>query len=244
MQGTVLMVLRKQATADTAFLDEVVPEVEAEVERQLASMRDLDDRDAPNFSDADYQLAAYAAALRVLTSYRAIEDVDVSYELARERQRGEANPLARIIADAVRTASNFLVPVGLPAHVWRGLAAEEKLYLKGLEVETHGDFRAGVYQEFARGFRRSRLPSPAAHRQGQPDPPEDRLRARARRPGRPGHRPPRPLRRLANRGDRRRNRQPHVAAHRTRRLLAAARGPHRHPPLSRRSRRRPLACGC
>ena len=152
VQGTVLMVLRKQTAADTAFLDEVVPEVETEVERQLASMHDLDDRDAPNFSDADYQLAAYAAALRVLTNYRAIEDVDVSYELSRQRRRGEANPLARIIEDAVRTASNFLVPIGLPAHVWRGLAPEEKLYLKGLEVESHGDFRAGVYQEFARGF--------------------------------------------------------------------------------------------
>ena len=152
VQGTVLMVLRKQTTDDTAFLDEVVPEVEAEVERQLASMRDLDDRDAPNFSDADYQLGAYAAALRVLTNYRAIEDVDVSYELSRERRRGEANPLARIIEDAVRTASNFLVPAGLPAHVWLRLAPEEKLYFKGLEVESHGDYRAGVYQEFARGF--------------------------------------------------------------------------------------------
>ena len=78
VQGTVLMVLRKQTTGDTAFLDEVVPEVEAEVKRQLALMHDLDDRDAPNFSDADYQLAAYAAALRVLTNYRAIEDVDVA----------------------------------------------------------------------------------------------------------------------------------------------------------------------
>ena len=153
VQGTVLMVLRKQSTADTAFLDEVVPEVETEVERQLASMRDLDDRDAPNFSDADYQLAAYAAALRVLTTYRSIEDVDVSYELSRERGRGEANPLARIIEDAVRTASSFLVPAGLPPHdVWLRLAPEEKLYLKGLEVESHGDYRAGVYQEFARGF--------------------------------------------------------------------------------------------
>lgn len=152
VQGTVLMVLRKQTADDTAFLDEVVPEVEAEVERQLASMRDLDDRDAPNFSDADYQLAAYAATLRVLTNYRAIEDLDVSYELSRERRRGEANPLAKIIEDAVRTASDFLVPAGLPPHVWRGLVPEEKLYLKGLEVETHGDFRAGVYQEFARGF--------------------------------------------------------------------------------------------
>ena len=152
VQGTVLMVLRKQTGGGTAFLHEVVPEVEVEVERQLASMHDLDDRDAPNFSDADYQLAAYAAALRVLTGYRAIEEVDAAYELARERRRGEANPLAGIIEDAVRTASNFLVPAGLPAHVWRTLAPEEKFYLKGLEVEAHGDFRAGVYQEFARGL--------------------------------------------------------------------------------------------
>ena len=152
VQGTVLMVLRKQTSEATAFLDEVVPEVEAEVERQLASMTALDDRDDPNFTDADYQLAAYAAALRVLTGYRAIDDVDVARELARERRRGEPNPIERIIADAVRTASNYLVPAGLPAHVWRGLTPTEKLYLKGLDVERHGDFRAGVYQEFARGF--------------------------------------------------------------------------------------------
>ena len=152
VQGTVLMVLRKQTSEATAFLDEVVPEVEAEVERQLASMTALDDHDDPNFTDADYQLAAYAAALRVLTGYRAIDDVDVARELARERRRGEPNPIERIIADAVRTASNYLVPTGLPAHVWRSLTPTEKLYLKGLDVERHGDFRAGVYQEFARGF--------------------------------------------------------------------------------------------
>ena len=146
------MVLRKQSSGETAFLDEVVPEVEAEVERQLASMTALDDRDDPNFSDADYQLAAYAAALRVLTTYRAIDDVDVARELARERRRGEPNPIEGIIADAVRTASNYLVPDGLPAHIWRGLTPTERLYLKGLDVERHGDYRAGVYQEFARGF--------------------------------------------------------------------------------------------
>ena len=152
VQGTVLMVLRKQTSEDTAFLDELVPEVEAEVERQLESMLALDDRDDPNFSDADYQLAAYAAALRVLTNYRAIGDVDVAHELSRERKRGEPNPIEKIIADAVRTASNHLVPNGLPGHIWRALAPTEKLYLKGLDVERHGDFRAGVYQEFARGL--------------------------------------------------------------------------------------------
>ena len=152
VQGTVLMVLRKQTSEDTAFLDELVPEVEAEVERQLESMLALDDRDDPNFSDADYQLAAYAAALRVLTNYRAIGDVDVAHELSRQRRRGEQNPIEKIIADAVRTASNHLVPNGLPGHIWRALGPTEKLYLKGLDVERHGDFRAGVYQEFARGF--------------------------------------------------------------------------------------------
>ena len=152
VQGTVLMVLRKQTSGETAFLDEVVPEVEEEVERQLRSMLELDDRDDPNFSDADLQLAAYAAALRVLTKYGTIEDVDIARELARDRRRGEPNPIERIIAQAVRTASNYLVPAGLPDYLWRRLAPVEKLYLKGLDVERHGDFRAGVYQEFARGF--------------------------------------------------------------------------------------------
>ena len=152
VQGTVLMVLRKQTSDETVFLYEVAPEVETEIERQLDSMLQLDDGDDRNFSDADYQLAAYAAALRVLTKYGSIEDIDVAYELARERGAGEANPIEALIADAVRTASNFLVPAGLPDHLWRRLGPEEKLYLKGLEVEGHGEFRSGVYQEFARGF--------------------------------------------------------------------------------------------
>ena len=152
VQGTVLMVLRKQTSQETAFSDEVVPEVEADVERQLNSMFQIDDLDDPNFSDADYQLAAYAAALRVLTKYAAIEDIDIASQLARERRASVANPIEAIIEDAVRTASNFLVPKGLPDHLWRRIGPEEKLYLKGLEVESHGDYRAGVYQEFARGF--------------------------------------------------------------------------------------------
>ena len=152
VQGTVLMVLRKQASAETAFLDELVPEVESEVERQLDSMLQLDDREAPNFSDADYQLAAYAAALRVLTRYGSIEDIDIAWQLSRERRAAEVNPIERIIEDAVKTASNFLVPRGLPDHLWRRLVPEEKLYLKGIEVESRGEFRSGVYQEFARGF--------------------------------------------------------------------------------------------
>ncbi|MDP3106092.1 MAG: hypothetical protein Q8M95_15980, partial [Candidatus Methanoperedens sp.] len=29
---------------------------------------------------------------------------------------------------------------------------EEKFYIKGLEIESHGEYRSGAYQELARGF--------------------------------------------------------------------------------------------
>ncbi len=101
-----------------------------------------------NFSNADLHLAAYAAAVRVLAKYGAIEGMDI----AGERRRDEPHSIGRIIAQAVRTASNYLVPAGLPDHLWHRPTQVEKLYLKGLDVERHSDFRAGVYQEFARGF--------------------------------------------------------------------------------------------
>lgn len=40
-------------------------------------MRALDDKDLPNFGDADYQLAAYAAALQVRTKYKSLDGRDV-----------------------------------------------------------------------------------------------------------------------------------------------------------------------
>jgi len=69
-----------------------------------------------------------------------------------QAERVAESPIERIIEDAVRTASNFLVPNGIDAQLWKRLTPEEKLYLKCLEVESHGDYRSGVFMEFARGF--------------------------------------------------------------------------------------------
>ncbi|NLE26845.1 MAG: DUF1156 domain-containing protein, partial [Clostridiaceae bacterium] len=102
VQGTVLLVLRKQTSEETAFLDELAPEVEDEVKHQLDAMLALDNKDDPNFSDTDYQLAAYAAALRVLTKYKQIEDIDIMRELYRPRGAGEKNPLEGVIENAVK----------------------------------------------------------------------------------------------------------------------------------------------
>jgi putative DNA methylase len=151
VQGTVLLVLRKQKSQDSAFLDEVYPQVEVEVRRQLDSMLNLDDTRDPNFSDTDYQLAAYAAAMRILTSKK-IEDIDVSYELTRVRARGEVSPLEEVINNAVVIACDHLVPRGMDRYLWKSLSTLERFYLKGLEIESHGECRIGVYQELARGF--------------------------------------------------------------------------------------------
>ena len=152
VQGTVLLILRKQTSEETAFLDELAPEVEDEVKRQLDAMLALDDQDDPNFADTDYQLAAYAAALRVLTKYRKIEDIDIMRELYRPREAGEKNPLEGVIENAVRIACDHLVPKNIDGWIWSQLGPEERFYLKGLEMESHGEYRIGAYQELARGF--------------------------------------------------------------------------------------------
>ena len=113
--------------------------------------RALDDAKDPNFGDTDYQLAAYAAALRVLTSRR-IEEIDVAYELTKTRTKGERSPVEELIERAVKIACDHLVPRGVDTHLWKSLSALERFYLKGLELESHGEHRVGVYQELARGF--------------------------------------------------------------------------------------------
>jgi hypothetical protein len=152
VQGTVLLVLRKRNENLRGDRSDIYPDVQAEVQRQLKTMLQIDDKEDPNFGDSDYQLAAYAAALRVVTAYSAIEDIDVERELRRVRRAGESSPLTDMIRSAVRIASDFLVPDSLDSFIWKRLLPEERFYIKGVEIEAHGEYRDGVYQEFARGF--------------------------------------------------------------------------------------------
>lgn len=152
VKGTVLLVLRKQTSEETAFLDELYPEIELEVKRQIDSMRELDDKEDPNFSDTDYLLAAYAASLKVLTSYKQIEDIDVNYELSKARVSGEESPVEKIINEAVKIAYDYLTPSGFDSYLWKMLTSEERFYIKGLDLEKDGIYQIGAYQELARGF--------------------------------------------------------------------------------------------
>jgi adenine-specific DNA methylase len=152
VKGTVLLVLRKHLSDSTAFLDELYPEIEFEVKRQIDSMRNLDDKEEPNFNDADYILAAYAAALRVLTSYRKIEDIDIQYELSKKGQKGYVSPIENIIQEAIKVAYDYLTPTGFEGFTWKTLTQEERFYIKGLDLEKNGVNQLSAYQEIAKGF--------------------------------------------------------------------------------------------
>ena len=152
VKGTVLLVLRKQTSVHTAYLYELYPEIEEEVSRQIEVMQKIDDKDEPNFSDPDYLLAAYAASLKVLTSYKKLEDIDVQYELSRSRKSGEESPVAGIIRNAVKIAYDMLIPAGFDKLTWKSLSREERFYIKGLDMERTGNYQVSALQELARGF--------------------------------------------------------------------------------------------
>lgn len=125
--------------------------MEDEVKRQIASMQALDEDGEPNFNDADYQLAAYAAALKVLTQYGNLDGRDVEHEVFAVRRKGDKSDFQAVIERALVIACDTLIPRGLDA-TWRNLTLAERYYLRALDIESRGERRQGMYEELARGF--------------------------------------------------------------------------------------------
>lgn len=159
VQGTVLLVLRKRLLEETAYRDELVQEVKAEVERQIDTLVGLNQTTKGNgrtenlFEDADLQMAGYAAALRVLTGYTKIDGQDMTAEALRPHSRGEKGLVGEIIDFAVQVANEHLVPEGVTPIIWEGLTGSERFYLKMMELETIGLMKLDNYQNFAKAFR-------------------------------------------------------------------------------------------
>ena len=149
VQGTVLLVLRKRSGEERGYLMRLQRPVEEALREQLEAMHALEDKEQPNFGDADYQLGAYAAALKVLTRYAVIDGKPVAAQVTRG---GEISEVHRLLDRARRLASDFLVPDGLSRPVWDELGPEDRFFVKGLELEQAGENRLGAYQEMARGF--------------------------------------------------------------------------------------------
>ena len=152
VKGTVLLVLRKQTGDDEAFLDELNSDIRAEVKAQVDSMRALEEGEEPNFSDPDYVLAAYAASLKVLTSYKSIGEIELDYELNLAIHEPEKSKVVELIERAKKIAYDCIIPRGFDEYLWKDLTPPERFYIKGLESEKNGDCQLSTYQEYARGF--------------------------------------------------------------------------------------------
>ncbi len=159
VKGTVLLVLRKRLGTHKTTRDDLAWEIQEEVEKQVASLTGLNQqakglyRDENVFEDADIQMAGYAAALRVLTRYAIIDGRDMTAEAIRPRVKGETTFVDGLIAFAVNTANQCLVPQGIPKGHWDKLSGAERFYLKMLDLEARGAKTLDNYQNFAKAFK-------------------------------------------------------------------------------------------
>jgi putative DNA methylase len=159
VKGTVLLILRKRSGSLKTNRDDLAWEIQEEVEMQVRDLTGLNQeakglyRDENVFEDADLQMAGYAAALRVLTRYGTIDGRDMTIEAIRPRVKGEITFVDTLIAFAVDTANQCLVPEGIPKAHWDRLAGAERFYLKLLDLEAKGFSTLDNYQNFAKAFK-------------------------------------------------------------------------------------------
>jgi len=159
VKGTVLLVLRKRAGQHKTTRDDLAWDLKEEVDAQVEALTGLNQqakglyRDENVFEDADIQMAGYAAALRVLTRYAVIDGKDMAAEAIRPRVKGETTFVDGLIAFAVDTANQCLVPQGLPRATWGRLTGAERFYLKMLDLEARGAHALDNYQNFAKAFK-------------------------------------------------------------------------------------------
>ena len=159
VKGTVLLVLRKRIGTHKTTRDDLAWEIQEEVQKQVDDLVGLNQeakglyRDENVFQDADIQMAGYAAALRVLTRYAVIDGRDMTAEAIRPRVKGDTTFVDGLIAFAVDTANQCLVPQGIPKSHWNKLSGAERFYLKMLDMEVRGAKTLDNYQNFAKAFK-------------------------------------------------------------------------------------------
>jgi putative DNA methylase len=91
--------------------------------------------------------------VRVLTRYAIIDGRDMTAEAIRPRVKGETTFVDGLIAFAVDTANQCLVPPGIAKAHWDGLSGAERFYLKLVDLEAKGLKTLDNYQNFAKAFK-------------------------------------------------------------------------------------------
>lgn len=161
VQGTVTLILRKRGDGSgEAFKRQLFPKIRKEVDAQIAEMMRLNEQAKTHgrsvFSDADLQMAGYAAALKVLTGYTKIDGKEVNSFALQPKREGEKNVVDEIVEYASEIANNALIPEALKEiseDTWERLSAVERFYVRLLAIEADGQFKLDNYQNFGKAFR-------------------------------------------------------------------------------------------
>ena len=189
VKGTVLLICRKREGDQKITRDDLAWEIQEEVEAQVQALTGLNQearglyRDENVFEDADVQMAGYAAALRALTRYARIDGRDMTSEAIRPRVKNETTFVDGLIAFAVSTANQCLVPQGIENSLWK-----KALWRRALLPEDAGPRGARgedarQLPELRQGVQGTRLQRTDGGRARQPGTFEERRRVRTERDG-------------------------------------------------------------
>ena len=156
--GTILLVLRRRAEDRAGFRDDIGWEIESAVKEQINTLSGLNwsllEQSSEGFcGESDMQIAGYAAALKVLTSYSTIDGKRMEREALAPRVEGRSDFVSDLIEFASRTANQTLVPSGFEELEWQRLEAVERFYLKMADMEYQGERSLSNYQNFAKAFK-------------------------------------------------------------------------------------------
>jgi putative DNA methylase len=158
VQGTVCLVLRKRGAGGNANQMNIEGEIADAVKAQLAALGALDTgwttatRGETLYTDGDLTLAAYAAALTIVTRYATIDRRDVGADVFRELKKGEKTRLRLLIDYAASVANRELVPRDFAHGSWRDLDPASRFYVRMLDMEDRGAPKVADFQNFAKSF--------------------------------------------------------------------------------------------
>lgn len=154
VQGTVCLALRKRLKQANARRMEIEAEIEDAVRAQLDRLTALDEAWTTEalYTDGDLTLAAYAAALRVVTSYSTIDRQPLDRDLYRKLAKNDRTMIRDLVDYAAQVANGLLVPTDFPRDMWRDLVPSERFYVRMLDMEAKGATKVADFQNFAKSF--------------------------------------------------------------------------------------------
>lgn len=160
VKGTVCLVLRKRGEGIDAWSTDL-QDLPIEVERQISFLRGLDNAlgSTRDFTEADYQLSAYAAALKIVTGFNSYEGITPTEAIGDSEKgipvdAGATQQIMDVIKEAQAIANGLLIPHMFSANPreWSRLSGVEKFWVKSLYELYAGSNEISVFQTISKAF--------------------------------------------------------------------------------------------